>query len=243
MRTIPTLLVAAATAVAPVMLTAPTAHADYVCTTTWGGTISFVGNSNLCYGGGTLVTPAQPQNAPPASAPAAQTAPPPQAPVADHPLPAPPAAAPDHALPPPPAVVPPPAPGMSPGPESSWPGGVAADCANPAYAASYNFFCADVGTGGPAPAPGAPAPQVAQNDPTQGGILTVPPPGGNPNQDGVNSETDGGCNYADSHANGTPCALKPGMGDGTWVGTNDDCMVGLDGDNCIPKNNGRQQTG
>jgi hypothetical protein len=59
MRTIPTILAAAAIAVVPAVLT-PIAHADYVCTGPGGAPISFIGNSNLCYGGGTLITPAAP---------------------------------------------------------------------------------------------------------------------------------------------------------------------------------------
>ena len=156
MRTIPTLLAAAAIAVGSAVFTVPVAHADYVCTTTWGSTISFVGNSNLCYGGGTLVGPAAP--APVAQRPAPQ-APAPQSPPPQSPPPA------DHPFPPPPAAV-------SPG-----------DCANPAFAASYNFYCADVGVPGAtpagAPAPAAPPaapPQVAQNVPggETGGGETYP---------------------------------------------------------------------
>lgn len=78
-------------------------------------------------------------------------APPPPAAPALPAVPAPPPAAP----PPPPVPVeaplppPPAAPQtMSPGPVSTWPGGVAADCANAVYAAHYNFFCATA-PGGP----------------------------------------------------------------------------------------------
>lgn len=49
---------------------------------------------------------------------------------------------------------------MSPGPVSTWPGGVAADCANPIYAAHYNLFCAT--------APGGPYP-LGENNPYENG--------------------------------------------------------------------------
>jgi hypothetical protein len=45
---------------------------------------------------------------------------------------------------------------------------VPTDCANPAFAAAYNFYCAYVGPGGPAPAPGA-NPQAINNG-VEGGL-------------------------------------------------------------------------
>ena len=49
---------------------------------------------------------------------------------------------------------------QSPGPVSSWPGGVPADCANEVYAAHYNDFCAT--------APGGPYP-LGENNPYENG--------------------------------------------------------------------------
>lgn len=219
MGTIPTLLAAAVIAVGTTVLTVPQAHA--ACTMEQLLDPAMI---NICMPGSGSAPAAKP--APQAPAPQALPAPPP--PVADHPLPPPPGTG------PPPAA---PAPGMSPGPESSWPGGVAADCANPAYASHYNFFCADVGiptpAGAPAPAaPPAAPPQVAQNIPGAPGVAPVAawPEGA------TNPETGGPCNYGQAHTNGTLCSLAPGTGDGTWTGTNDDCLTSVDGDNCIPKN-------
>jgi hypothetical protein len=137
MRTIPTLLAAAAIAAGTTVAMAPAASAG--CPQAPGVMIgSNEANDRLgaALGCGGPDAPAPPLQAPP-------QAPAPQAPVVIQ-------------APPAPAVVPPQ--GMSPGPESSWPGGVAADCANAAYAAHYNFFCADVGTGNGAPAASVPTP-------------------------------------------------------------------------------------
>jgi hypothetical protein len=90
MRRIIIAAAAAAIGFAPVLI-APTAHADYVCTGPGGAPITFVGNSNLCYGGGTLITPAQQQNAPPsvqAAPPPSQAGPPPSAQPVNAPPPA-----------------------------------------------------------------------------------------------------------------------------------------------------------
>jgi hypothetical protein len=136
MRSISTFLAAAAVAAGATVATPPAASAG--CPQAPGVMIgSNDANDRLgaFLGCGGPDAPAPPLQAPP-QAPVAIQAPPPPPPPAVAPPP-PPA---------PPAVAPPPPQGMSPGPESSWPGGVAADCANAAYAAHYNFFCADVGT-------------------------------------------------------------------------------------------------
>jgi hypothetical protein len=218
MRTIPALLAAAAIAVGPAtMFTAP-AHAGSNCDINLPPEVF-----KYCVTDGRMGSPG---GAPPQAAPASQqpAAPPPA--VADHPLPPPPVAVADHPLPPPPGVQPvhaaPPA-GMSPGPESSWPGGVAADCANPAYAASYNFFCADVGIPGatPAGAPAVPAPpipagappQVAENEGSNGYPGLIPPEGA-PYDNGYEDPTSGGgCNKARSKALGLPCTRTDGRPD------------------------------
>jgi hypothetical protein len=123
MRTIPTLLAAAAIAVGTTVAMAPAAFAG--CPQAPGVMIgSNEANDRL----GAFLGCGGP-DAPPPPLPAPPQAPAPQAPVVIQ-------------APPAPAVVPPPPQGMSPGPESSWPGGVAADCANPAYAAHYDHFCA-----------------------------------------------------------------------------------------------------
>jgi hypothetical protein len=95
-----------------------------------------------------------PQAPPPAAPAPVQAAPPPPA---GPPPPVPPPPVPVQAAPPPPAAPPP---GQSPGPVSTWPGGVAADCANVVYAAHYNLFCAT--------APGGPYP-VGENNPYENG--------------------------------------------------------------------------
>jgi hypothetical protein len=99
MRTIPTLLAAAAMAVGTTVFTVPAAPQAHACTMAeiLAPNNAFAGIDG-CPGVGGQAPAAKP-------APAPAPAPPPQA-VADHPLPPPPAAAPDHPLPPPPAVAP-----------------------------------------------------------------------------------------------------------------------------------------
>jgi hypothetical protein len=156
-----------------------------------------LGGPNL--GGEPAVQPAS-APAPAAEAPQASAASPPAAsPVA---APAPTTGAPTTAL--------------STGPESSWPEGVAVDCANAAYAAQYNFFCADAsadstplgnaaygsGPTAPAAAPAAaPAPAAPPENVVYPGL--IPTPYAPPTAGYYDPTVDAACNPA----NGSPTCL------------------------------------
>jgi hypothetical protein len=123
--------------------------------------------TQMCQMAGTCAGPGGPpvQAAPPRQPPAAPTVPPPSLAEQNNPnligtlpnvLGQPPA--------PPTVVAAPPA--QSPGPVSTWPGGVPADCANAVYAAHYNDFCAS--------APGGPYPLGANNPYENGTPLDNP---------------------------------------------------------------------
>ena len=253
MRTIPTLLAAAAIAVGSAVFTVPQAHA--------GCDLNLPAEQfKYCSSGGRVGSPGpapqQQQPAPQASAP--------QAPVADHPLPAPPVPVADHPLPPPPGVAPPPAPAVG-----------APSSACPYFdAATGSTNCSPVGSA-PQPVPAAQpvAPDVeaapAPANVVYPGVVPQPyapplsgyydplvsspcnPANGSPtcslsdpnalpiagaslpnDPNTVDPLTDSPCNLAQD----LRCEPTQGNGNGTYVGTNNDCIVGRDGDNCIPKN-------
>jgi hypothetical protein len=86
-----------------------------------------------------------------------------------------------------------------------------------------------------APPPLAPPGPVIAGPPDNNGYpgVTTPSDQWQPdNADMVDPVTGGPC----SRASSPTCVPKQGKGDGLYVGTNDDCLVGQDGDNCIPKN-------
>ena len=68
--------------------------------------------------------------------------------------------------------------------------------------------------------------------PPLGGGVVAPSPGTLPPDNGTNDPlTDEPCNLAQDPR----CEPTQGHGNGLWVGTNNDCIVGRDGDNCISK--------